>query len=79
MADKLTVAQVRKLFGEYDALADVKTAKSNILEKIAKGYGYGPFEQDGVRFKIRERKINGTDQTRFLLNVLESEEETTTL
>jgi hypothetical protein len=76
---KLSASEVRALFAQYDQLLDVKAAKSAILEKIAKGYGYGPFEQGGERFEIRERKVNGTNEVRFLLRMLGSAKKDTKL
>jgi len=73
MAAKLTVPEVRALFKQYDALLDIKSARSSLLEQIFKGFGPGPYEQDGARFKIVKRKINGTEDHRFILRDLDSE------
>lgn len=76
---KLSTAEVRKLFAEYDALEDPKAARSAILKKIHDGFGAGPFTQGESRFKIVKRKINKTDEIRYLLRYLESEAEDTSL
>ena len=71
MAQKLTTAEVRTLFSDYDALSDVKVAKSAILEQIAEGAGYGPYvDKEGCRFEIVKRKINGTKDYRHILRML---------
>jgi hypothetical protein len=79
MAAKLTLPEVRKFFEEYDGLVDIRAARSAILEKIAKGYGEGPFEQGDARFKIVQRKHNNTDEIRYLLRMLDSESAPTKL
>ena len=77
---KLSVAQVRNLFSEYDALEDVKARRSAILQQVFEGYGPGPYIQEGVKFQIRKRKINNSDpeEFRYLLHVMQEKEDTVT-
>ncbi len=76
---QLTKSEVSKLFAEYDALENIKDARSGILKKIHDGYGAGPFLQGEARFKIVPRKINGTQSYRYILRMLESEAQDTKL